>query len=115
MPGVRDALLQINNLNPREKVVYSKVAKDEGASASTLSRRHRGVQSDITTKNLTQRTVSPQQEEELVQYITQLAGRHSEPTRAMIIEIVRELAGVEVSQTWITHFFARHRDVIILL
>lgn len=112
MPGIRDALRQIDNMNPREKVVYSKIAKDEGVSASTLSRRHRGVQSDITTKNLRQRKVTPQQEEELVQYTIGLTERHSEPTRATIINFVRELADVEVSQTWVTHFFARHRDVL---
>jgi hypothetical protein len=70
------------------------------------------VQADRDTKNLRQLKVTPQQENELVQYIIRLTERSSPPTRQMIINLVRGLAKVKVSQTWITRFLQRHRDVL---
>jgi hypothetical protein len=111
MPGINDALQQIANLKPGEKLSYRKIARDTRCNRLTLARRHQGLQADRDTKNLNQLKVSPQQEDELVRYIISPNERHSPPTRAMIIQFVRGLAKVEVSQTWVAHFLRRHRDL----
>jgi hypothetical protein len=97
IPGINDALKQIDNLKPGEKLSYSKIAENSRCSRSTLARHHQGLQADRDTKRLNQLKVSPQQENELVQYIIGLTERASPPTRQMIINFVRGLAKVEVS------------------
>jgi hypothetical protein len=97
MPGINDALRQIDNLKPGEKISYSKIADNSRCSRSTLARHHQGLQADRDTKILNQLKVSPQQENELVQYIIRLTERSSPPTRDMIINFVRGLAKAEVS------------------
>ncbi|KAF1359985.1 hypothetical protein EJ07DRAFT_165631 [Lizonia empirigonia] len=111
MPGINDALQQIDNLKPSEKISYRRMTKDARCDRTTLSRRHQGVQVDFNTKNVRQRKVTPQQEDDLVQYIIGLTERHSPPTREMIKNFVRGLAHVKVSETWVTHFLQRHRDI----
>lgn len=44
MPGLSDALAEIDAMRPREEVVYTKIAEKHGVSRTTLSRVHRGVQ-----------------------------------------------------------------------
>jgi hypothetical protein len=112
MPGINDALRQINRLKPGEKICYTRIAKNARCDPVMLVRHHKGVQADRDTKNLRQLKVTPQQENELVQYIIRLTERSSPPTRQMIINLVRGLAKVKVSQTWITRFLQRHRDVL---
>jgi hypothetical protein len=112
MSGINDALSQINRLKPGEKICYTRIAKNARCDPVTLARHHKGVQADRDTKNLRQLKVTPQQEKELVQYIITLTDRSSPSTRQMIINFVRGLAKVEVSQTWITRFLRRHRDVL---
>jgi hypothetical protein len=92
MPGINDALQQIDNLKFREKISYRRMAKYARCDRTTLSRRHRGVQVDINTKNVRQHKVTPQQ------YIVGLTERHFPPTREMIKNFVRGLAHVEVSE-----------------
>jgi hypothetical protein len=54
MPGINDALQQIDNLKPGEKISYSRTAKNAHCDRTTLSRRHRGIQVDVNTKNIRQ-------------------------------------------------------------
>ena len=99
MPGINDALQQIDNLKPNEKISYRRTAKNARCDRTTLSRRHRGVQVDVNTKNVRQRKVTPQQEDNLVQYIIGLTERHFPPTREIIRNVVRRMAHVKVSKT----------------
>lgn len=75
MPGINDALRQIDNPKPSEKISYRRVAKDAWCDCSMLSRLHRGVRVDAITQNVRQRKVTPQQENDLVQYIIGLPER----------------------------------------
>ena len=40
MPGIKDALDEIRQLKPGEKLVYTRIAKKHGVARSTLSRAH---------------------------------------------------------------------------
>jgi hypothetical protein len=66
IPGINDALQQINNLKPSEKILYRRTARNGRYDRTTLSRRHRGIQVDVNTKNVRQRKVTPQHEDDLV-------------------------------------------------
>lgn len=109
IPRINDALHRVNSLKPSEKTSYCGLAKDAHCDRSILSRRHRGVQVDVSTKNVVrQRNTTPQQEDDLVQYIAGLTERQFPSTREMIKSFVRETAHVEVPETWVTHFLRRY-------
>jgi hypothetical protein len=40
MPGINDALQQIAKLRPREKIYYTRIAKDTRCDPVTLARHH---------------------------------------------------------------------------
>ncbi|KAF1975308.1 hypothetical protein BU23DRAFT_409832, partial [Bimuria novae-zelandiae CBS 107.79] len=55
-----------------------------------------------------QQKLTPQQEEELVQYIKRLTERHMPPTREMIQNFASTIAKEPVSESWVTRFINRH-------
>ncbi|KAF2628503.1 hypothetical protein BU25DRAFT_420967 [Macroventuria anomochaeta] len=104
MPGINDAIKQIDNLEPREQVIYTRVAKNHGVNRTTLSHHAQGVQMDRNTKNSNQAKLMPPQEHELVQYIIGLTERRLPPTREMIKNFVLGIAKVDVSESWVTRY-----------
>jgi hypothetical protein len=112
MPGINDAIKQIDKLKPGNKLCYQSIADNHGVDCTTLSRRHQGVQTPIATKNINQLKVNLHQEEELVQYIVDLTECHLPPTREMIKNFAHGIAKVDVSETWVTRFLQRHKDVL---
>ena len=84
MTGIKDALAEINNLKPGEKLVYQQIADKHGVDRSTLSRRHKQIQADQETKSVNQQKLTPQQEAELVKYIEELTACYIPPTREII-------------------------------
>lgn len=112
MSPILDAIAAINSLKPGEKLVYRRIAAQYGCDPSTLARRHQGIQGTSTSKNINQQRLTPQQEEELVTYIVGLTERHLEPTREMIANFALGIGKIEVSETWVTRFLSRHRDVL---
>jgi hypothetical protein len=103
------------------------------SSASPLSLRHQRLARSVAllserslTRNATGQTrphedaaiaqckITPQQKEELVKYIEGLTERHLPPTRQMIQNFATEIAGDEVSESWVTRFLNRHLDRLIV-
>jgi hypothetical protein len=76
MPGISDALAEINNLKPGDQLVYTKITVKHGVDRNTSSRAHRGVQAPRRVANENQRKLSNQQELNLVKYIEELSARH---------------------------------------
>ncbi|KAF2625777.1 hypothetical protein BU25DRAFT_315508, partial [Macroventuria anomochaeta] len=112
MPGINDAIKQIDNLEPGERVIYTRVAKNHGVNCTTLSHHAQGVQMDCNTKNSNQAKLMPPQEHELVQYVIGLTERHLPPTREMIKNFVLGIAKVDVSESWVTCFLWCHCNVL---
>jgi transposase-like protein len=90
--SIEDALTEIASLGPEEEICYARIAQKHGVVQSTLSRQHQAITQSATTKNINQQKLTPQQEEELVQYIQEHAitdlrrmfrtGRWSAPWQA---------------------------------
>ena len=110
MPGIKDAITQINSLKPGEKLVYQKIADNHGVNRVTLMRHHKRVQADQQTKNISQLKLNPPQEAELVKYIKELTERRLPPTRAMIRNFACIIGKTEVSDSWVTRFINRNKD-----
>jgi hypothetical protein len=60
-----------------------------------------------------QQALSPQQELELVRYITKLTKRVLPPTRDMIRNFTCSIAHRQVSESWVSRFINRHPDELI--
>jgi transposase-like protein len=78
------ALAELDALEPGQQFSYSAIAKKYGVVRSTLTRWHKANTASITTKNINQQRLTPQQEIELVKYIEELTRRYLLPTREMI-------------------------------
>jgi AraC-like DNA-binding protein len=108
MAPIDNAIAAIEALEPGEKLVYQKIADQFGVDRSTLARRHRRVQLPKETKYFNQQKLTPQQEEELVQYIEELTARHIPPTREMIANFASAVAREPVSESWVTRFINKY-------
>jgi hypothetical protein len=84
MAPINNALAAIEALKPGEKLVYGRIAEAYGCDRSTLVRRHQGIQASRNIKDTNQQQLTPQQEQELLEYIQALNARRLPPTREMI-------------------------------
>ncbi|KAF2001680.1 hypothetical protein P154DRAFT_402489, partial [Amniculicola lignicola CBS 123094] len=69
MDPIQAAIDDIESLPPGETLSYTKTAAKYGIVRSTLIRRHKGITQPPEVKNSNQQKLTPQQEQELVQYI----------------------------------------------
>lgn len=115
MPGIDEALAEIDSLEPGEEIVYTQIAKKHGVDRSTLARRHQRVQVPREVADRKQTKLTQQQEEELVKYIEELNARHIPPTREMIRNFASAVAQTPCSDRWVTRFLNRHHHLLISL
>jgi hypothetical protein len=104
------ALAEIAQLNPCEKVPYTRIAKKYGVVRSTLTRRHRAETRPRNEVSTEQQNLNPQQEKDLVGYIEELSERRLQPTRQMIRNFMSSVAQKEVSESAVTRFINKHHD-----
>ncbi|KAF1923283.1 uncharacterized protein M421DRAFT_11464, partial [Didymella exigua CBS 183.55] len=110
MTGISDALAEIENLKPGDKLVYTHIAEKHGVDRSTLSRAHQGVQGPRRVAHENKRKLNKQQEADLVKYIEELSARHLPPTRRMVQNFASSVALQPCSDSWVNRFLHRHRD-----
>ncbi|KAF2625781.1 hypothetical protein BU25DRAFT_345430, partial [Macroventuria anomochaeta] len=85
-------------------------AEAYGVPQSTLQERINGCQPNAIAHQQPQQ-LTPEQEQFLhVKYIKGLTEQHLPPTRQMIQNFATEIAGDEVSESWVTCFLNRHTD-----
>ncbi|KAJ8105176.1 hypothetical protein OPT61_g10339 [Boeremia exigua] len=113
MEGINAALAEIDSLDPGEQFSYNQIAKKYSVNRTTLARRHQRVQVPREEANQNQPKLTPQQEEELVEYIFELTARHSAPTQVMIQNFASAVAETPCSERWVSRFLNRyHIDLI---
>jgi AraC-like DNA-binding protein len=108
MAPINDAIEAIKSLKPGEELSCTKIAEQFGVDRSTLSRKHKAIQTSHATKIINQQKLNSQQERELVQYIEEITARHLPPTREMIRNFASTIAKEPVSESWVTRFINRH-------
>jgi hypothetical protein len=82
-------------------------------SPTLLARRHQGIQASRTEQAVKQQLLNPQQELELVKYITRLTEDGLPPTRNMIQSFASEIIKGEVGNEWVTRFIHRNEENLI--
>ncbi|OAF99389.1 uncharacterized protein CC84DRAFT_1104360 [Paraphaeosphaeria sporulosa] len=100
-------------MRARKKNSDRQVAKDYGVVVSTLTRRHQGITQAGAAANSTRRSLSQQQEVELLQYIKQLTKRGLPPTRQMLQSFASNIAKKQVSMSWVDRFRRRNKESLI--
>lgn len=113
MNAIDKAIEYLESLDSGEQFSYQEVANRFGCSRSAVSRRWRGVSRDKATFDGERQALHPQQELELVQYITELHKVGLSPTREMVRNFGSEVAGRELHISWVDRFLHRHHDHLI--
>ena len=96
-----------------DELSYTKIAEQFSVSRSTLSRRHRGVCASREHGYFKQQKITPQQEDELCNYIIDLSSQGLSPTRQMVQNFASEVAHSPIGDAWVTRFLHRHHDKLI--
>jgi hypothetical protein len=89
---------------PEGQYLVLEVANQNGIWRSTMQRRMDGqsvLRSDYISNS---RKLSPQQEDELVEYLESLTARRLPPTRAMVQTFASEIARNQISERWVSLF-----------
>jgi DNA-binding transcriptional regulator YhcF (GntR family) len=113
MTQINDAIAAIRVPPSGDKPSYRQAAIQFKVDRSTLRRRHKEGQTSVEAKNVRQRKLHPQQEAELIQYIRNLTKKALPPTRQMIQNFTSQIAGCDVSASWVTQFINRYRIDLI--
>jgi hypothetical protein len=106
--GLQEALAECNTFISEDEIPWSKIAQKHGVVRSTLTRTWRGETRSREEQAIAQQKLTPQQEEELVQYIEELTARHIPPTREMIANFASAVAQEPVSESWVTRFISKY-------
>jgi hypothetical protein len=110
MDRIQEAIEEIESREPGDDFSYNKIAAKYNIDRRTLARRHQGL---TRPRDVSHLSLHPQHEVELVQYIKTLTERRLPPTRTMIQQFASQLAGKEVSKSWVTRFLHRHLNYLI--
>ncbi|KAF7570041.1 hypothetical protein PtrM4_100430 [Pyrenophora tritici-repentis] len=113
MAPIDEAIADLESRDPGEKFTLKEVAEKWGVNRSTLGRRWRRVTGPRSDGYAQQQAIGPQQELELVRYITKLTKQGLPPTREMIRNFSSEVAHQQLSESWVTRFINRHEIYLI--
>ncbi|KAF7574180.1 hypothetical protein PtrM4_058030 [Pyrenophora tritici-repentis] len=103
MAPIDEAIADLESRDPGEKFTLKEVAEKWGVNRSTLGRRWRRVTGPRSDGYAQQQAIGPQQELELVRYITKLTKQGLPPTREMIRNFSSE----------VTRFINQHEIYLI--
>jgi hypothetical protein len=106
------ALVAIDALGPKEKLVYTRIAKRFGVDRRTLARRHQGLTTSHAICYQNQQALHPQQGIELIRYIDRLCVRGIPPSRDMVRGFASELAQKEIGYHWVDRFVQRYPGLL---
>jgi len=110
MTPIQEAIEYLKSHEAGDNFSYREVAKKFGVDRSTLARRHQGK---CRPREVAHRSLHPQHEEELIEYIKSLTEKRIPPTRTMISRFASSLIGREVSESWVTRFINRNDSHLI--
>jgi hypothetical protein len=74
--SLEQALAKANTYSPHKKVLYTEIAEKYSIVRSTLTHQHKGICASPAIKNINQQQLTPQQEQELLEYIEKLNTHH---------------------------------------
>ncbi|KAF2828808.1 hypothetical protein CC86DRAFT_454475 [Ophiobolus disseminans] len=110
MAAIDKAIEDLESRDRVDKSMYQEVALKYGCSCSAVSQRWRGVSRTKQARDEEKQAVPPQQELGLVQYIEDLHLNGLAPTREMIQNFGSEVAGRDVSESWVDRFLHRNYE-----
>ena len=113
MAPIDEAIEDLKSRGLEEQFTLKEVAEKHGVDRSTLGRRWRGVTGPRDAGHASRQALNPQQELELVRYITKLTKQGLPPTREMIRNFSSEVARQQLSESWVTRFINRHEIHLI--
>ena len=98
----------LEHLKLTESFTYAAVADKYGVDRTTLSRRHRGLQTSRAIQKENERSLNATQSSQLIKYIEKLSARGLPPTADMVRNFASEIAGKYMGKNWVARFLERH-------
>jgi transposase len=110
---INAAIAAIESRELGESFSYREIAEKFGVVRSTLTRRHKRFIDASQVPYNNRLKVHPQQEKELLQYITRLTECGLPPTRQMIQGFASYIANTDVSMSWVDRFIKRNNNSLL--
>jgi hypothetical protein len=114
MSPIDAAIEEIKSLAPGEKFSYRKIAEKYGVERTTFARRHQAKNQPRSVKNIQQRAVTPEQEQELILYINKQCEARIPILQHNVQGWASTLAGKGISLRWVSRFLHRLQDHLVL-
>jgi hypothetical protein len=102
MAPIDDAITAIESLELGEHFTHRGIADAHSIQHSTLRHQYIRQTQPHAGAALKRQKLSPQQEQQLVQYIENLKEQELPPTRAMIQYFGSDIAGEPCADTWVS-------------
>ena len=110
LPFEQRIQLAITELNSQSKLNYSATARKYELDRSTLTKRHKGIMSSMTTcSSEHKQRLTAEQEEVLIEQINNLTDRVMPPTSLMVKNMAEEIIIGPVGKNWTSNFCKRHQ------
>jgi len=115
MAPIEEALEALQSLRPGERFSYTEIANKYGCNRTTLSKRHRGLQGTHAAQYESQRVLTDEQSQTLVNWINELTKKGLPPSNEMLRNFAREIRGTgeKPGVEWPARWRERHKDEII--
>jgi hypothetical protein len=110
MDSIHAAVEDLETRDDGDDISYQKIADKHNVERSTLTRRARGQNQPRKEAAIARRLLSPQQADEVVDYIESLTAQCLPPTRAMIRNFASTIAKTQVSKKWVDRFVSQNQD-----
>jgi hypothetical protein len=104
MDPIQAAIEAYEAQGPEGQYSVQEVANQHGVWRSTMQRRMDGQSVPRSDYISNSRKLSPQQEDELVEYLKSLTACRLPPTRAMVQTFASEIARNQISERWVSRF-----------
>src|ERR1700744_6490891 len=115
MAPIDEALEELESLRPGERFSYTEIANKHGCNRTTLSKRHRGLQGTRAAQYESQRVLTDEQSQTLVEWVNELTKKGLPPSNEMLRNFAREIRGTgdKPGREWPVRWRNRHQDQII--
>jgi hypothetical protein len=113
MTAIDEAIEDLNSQGPNSQKTYKAVAEKHGVVDTTLRRRYLSQTTTRATQHARQRVLTPQQDNELLQWIQEETQGRNPPAWHLVAQKASLLAGRPVGKNWVYKFLHRYNHLIL--
>jgi transposase-like protein len=113
MTAIDEAIDDLKSQGSDSQNAYKAVAEKYGVVDTTLRRRYLSQTTTRATQHARQRVLTPQQDNELLQWIQEETQGQNPPSHQLVAQKASLLAGRPVSKNWVYGFLHQYHHLIL--